>query len=241
MIATFAPAKRLTLTKAGGGGGTVTSTPVGLDCGPTCSIPFPIGAIITLTATPDANSTFAGWSGKDAAACPGTGPCQVTMSAQRAITATFDPIAHQLATALAGDGAGAVTSDPVAIACPGTCARALQQGTMVTLTAVAEAGSVFTGLDGRLRRHRALQHRPRRRSRRDGHLHRPPSALGRPLGYRGRHVDADVGGIACPAMLRGGPALGHRRAPHGRARRGLRVRRVGQGTARMRGPRRPAR
>ena len=35
--------------------------------------------VVTLTATPDATSTFAGWSG----ACSGTGTCTLTMDTGR--------------------------------------------------------------------------------------------------------------------------------------------------------------
>ena len=40
---------------------------------------------VTLTASPGASSTFAGWSG----ACSGTGPCTVTMDAARTVGASF--------------------------------------------------------------------------------------------------------------------------------------------------------
>jgi uncharacterized repeat protein (TIGR01451 family) len=76
----------LTVTKAGTGSGMVTSSPAGIDCGATCSASFASGTTVTLTATPDAGSTFTGWSG----ACTGTGPCTVTMDQDRAVTATFD-------------------------------------------------------------------------------------------------------------------------------------------------------
>ena len=75
----------LTVAKAGGGGGTVTSTPAGIDCGSTCSANFGSGASVALAAAPAAGSFFAGWSG----ACTGTGACNVTMSAARNVTATF--------------------------------------------------------------------------------------------------------------------------------------------------------
>ena len=42
----------LTVTKAGNGTGTVTSTPPGISCGSTCSAIF--GGVVTLTATADA-------------------------------------------------------------------------------------------------------------------------------------------------------------------------------------------
>src|SRR5947199_1145836 len=60
----------LTVTKAGTGGGTVTSSPAGISCGATCSTSFTTGTVVTLSAAPAAGSTFAGWSGSG---CSGTG------------------------------------------------------------------------------------------------------------------------------------------------------------------------
>lgn len=79
----------LTVERAGGGSGTVTSSPAGIDCGNDCSAQFANTTPITLTATPDANSTFTGWSG---GGCSGTGTCQLTLSANTTVTATFGPI-----------------------------------------------------------------------------------------------------------------------------------------------------
>ena len=76
----------LTVTEAGTGSGTVTSSPSGITCPSTCSATFSSGTVVTLTATPTAGQTFAGWSG----ACSGTGTCKVTMSAAEAVTATFN-------------------------------------------------------------------------------------------------------------------------------------------------------
>jgi hypothetical protein len=75
------------VTKAGTGAGTVTSAPAGIACGADCSETVPPGTSLRLTATPDTGSVFSGWTG----ACSGTGACAVTMSAARAVTATFGP------------------------------------------------------------------------------------------------------------------------------------------------------
>src|SRR5262245_1785599 len=75
----------LTVNKVGGGGGTVTSTPAGINCGGTCSFSFNNNTMITLTATPAAGSAFTSWTG----ACNGSDGCTVTMSAARTVTATF--------------------------------------------------------------------------------------------------------------------------------------------------------
>jgi len=68
----------ITVSKAGTGSGTVTSSPSGINCGGTCTASFTgVGSAITLTATPAAGSTFAGWSGGGTPACSGTGTCTV--------------------------------------------------------------------------------------------------------------------------------------------------------------------
>ena len=76
----------LTVAKTGTGSGTVTSSPAGLDCGSTCSAPF-AAVSVTLIATPAKGSYLAGWSGD----CSGKGKCTLTMSADHAVTARFQP------------------------------------------------------------------------------------------------------------------------------------------------------
>jgi sugar lactone lactonase YvrE len=75
----------LTVMKAGSGAGTVSSSPAGIDCGADCDEAVAFGAPVTLAATPDAYSTFTGWSGD----CTGTGPCVLFMRAAMQVTATF--------------------------------------------------------------------------------------------------------------------------------------------------------
>lgn len=77
----------LTVTKTGaeGGRGTVTSSPAGITCGSTCTAQFDKGTPVTLSARAVGNTRFTGWSG----ACTGTGACVVEMTADRAVTATF--------------------------------------------------------------------------------------------------------------------------------------------------------
>jgi uncharacterized repeat protein (TIGR02543 family) len=135
---------QLTASKAGSGGGSVTSNPAGIDCGATCSASFTSGTIVTLTATSDAGSTFTGWTGD----CSGTGSCVVTMDQDRAVTATFDLASRMLSVTKAGSGSGTVTSSPAGIDCGATCAASFPNGTMVTLTATPDAGSTFTGWIG---------------------------------------------------------------------------------------------
>jgi len=81
----LSPDYTLTVTRAGSGHGTVTSSPRGIICGTLCSATYINDTVVTLTATPAIGSTFAGWSG----ACTGTGTCSVTMGAAKSVTATF--------------------------------------------------------------------------------------------------------------------------------------------------------
>ncbi|MBA4374085.1 MAG: hypothetical protein C0402_14635 [Thermodesulfovibrio sp.] len=73
----------LSISKTGGGNGTVTSSPPGIACGSDCAENYS-GIEVTLTATPDVGFVFAGWSGD--ADCPDG---VVTMTADRNCTATF--------------------------------------------------------------------------------------------------------------------------------------------------------
>ena len=78
--------KTLTVNKAGAGTGTVTSDPAGINCGGDCTETYDIDTIVTLTATPDEGSVFAGWSGD----CSGTdSTTTVTMDEDKTCTATF--------------------------------------------------------------------------------------------------------------------------------------------------------
>lgn len=76
----------LTVSKAGAGTGTVTSAPAGIACGADCVEDYAFGTEVTLTASADSDSEFAGWSGS---ACSGTDTCTVTMNATSGVTATF--------------------------------------------------------------------------------------------------------------------------------------------------------
>jgi uncharacterized repeat protein (TIGR01451 family) len=80
----------LSVSKAGTGTGAVSSSPAGISCGGTCSASFADGTSVTLTATADSTSTFAGWSG--CATVSGTS-CTVMMNAGHTVTASFSAAA----------------------------------------------------------------------------------------------------------------------------------------------------
>jgi hypothetical protein len=142
VTATFALDHNLGVTLAGSGGGVVSSAPAGIDCGADCIETYPGGTMVTLVATPDATSTFTGWSGD----CAGTGSCAVTMDAARNVTANFALRTFDLSVALTGPGM--VTSSPTGISCGTTCTAPFVVGSMVTLTAIPNVGARFAGWSG---------------------------------------------------------------------------------------------
>jgi hypothetical protein len=134
----------LTVNREGSGTGTVTSSPAGIDCGSVCSASFGGDSTVTLTATANAGSIFAGWTG---GGCSGTGSCTVTMSNATTVSATFNRT-FTLSVALGGSGSGTVTSSDGVINCGSICSETVTATTPVTLTAVAASNSTFTGWSG---------------------------------------------------------------------------------------------
>ena len=130
------------------GSGTVSSKPAGInDCGigvGVCTARFATGTSVTLTAAPDANSQFSGWSG----VCTGTGSCVLDMESDKQVTAGFagNPT---LIVQFGGNGSGKVTSNPLGIDCPSNqCAVQFARGTVIMLSASADTISTFTGWSG---------------------------------------------------------------------------------------------
>ncbi|MDP1682196.1 MAG: SBBP repeat-containing protein [Burkholderiales bacterium] len=134
----------LNISKAGTGSGTVSSFPSGVNCGADCTEPYNNGTVVTLTAIATSGSAFAGWSGD--ADC---GDGSVTMSGNRNCTATFVTIpVYALNISKAGTGSGTVSSSPSGVNCGADCTEPYNDGTVVTLTAIATSGSVFAGWSG---------------------------------------------------------------------------------------------
>ncbi len=93
----------LTVNKiqTGSGSGSVSSTPTGISCDPTCSASFSAGTNITLDVSLS-SGRFAGWSG---GGCSGTSSsCTLTLSANTAVTATFETNPLTITTAALADG-----------------------------------------------------------------------------------------------------------------------------------------
>jgi len=134
----------LTVKVEGDASGTVTSSPSGINCGSDCTESFAQGTGVTLTATPAAGATFAGWGG----ACTGSNTtCTLAMNGPKSVTATFTnkPV---LTVSKSGTGQGSVTSSPSGINCGGDCNEPYNEGTTVTLTASPGPDSTFGGWTG---------------------------------------------------------------------------------------------
>jgi hypothetical protein len=135
----------LSVAKTGDGFGTVKSTPLGIDCGNDCTASFLQGQIVTLTASAGNKSAFTYWSG----ACAGTqSTYNLTMSSDLAVTARFVSESTNSTKQLyrlfvIRLGNGTITSNDDMIACPTDCNEKYYEGTTITLTAMANAGSKF--------------------------------------------------------------------------------------------------
>jgi hypothetical protein len=140
---TFIRQYTLTVTIEGTGTGSVTSNPAGITCGGDCSEVYDDGTEVTLTTEADAGSVFSGWSGD-----PDCSDSMVTVNADKTCTAIFTLEQHTLTVVKAGAGSGTVTSNPAGITCGGDCSEVYDDGTEVTLTAAADAGSVFSSWSG---------------------------------------------------------------------------------------------
>lgn len=133
---------RLSVERGGDGTGTVTGP--GIDCGSDCAERYDPGTVVTLTATPGAESTFLEWTG---ACTTTTTTCTVTMDAAKSVTAKFS-VRPVLNVSKAGTGQGTVTSNPSGISCGGNCSAPYDLGTQVTLTADPGSNSTFGGWSG---------------------------------------------------------------------------------------------
>jgi len=132
----------VTATKTGNGTGTLTAS--GLSCsGNTCTGSYPYNTSVSITATPDSRSTVSGWTGCDSAS---DNSCTVAVTSSKSISAVFALKKHEVRVVRLGKGAGAVTG--TGISCGSDCSENLETGTVVSLTATPEPGSVFGGWSG---------------------------------------------------------------------------------------------
>jgi Divergent InlB B-repeat domain len=144
----------VTTAKVGTGAGTVSGSPAGISCDPTCSYTYYAGTVVTLAATPSTGSTFSGWSG---GGCSGTDPCGLAGNGSVTVTATFDSSptstpspssSSAYSLTVTKQGPGTVYSSPAEIKCGSACSATYASGTGVTLTAVPAKGARFGGWSG---------------------------------------------------------------------------------------------
>ena len=84
--ANFGLLQPLNVTVGGGGSGTVTSNPTGINCDPQCAFNFFQNSTVTLTPVAAPGSVFSGWSG----ACSGSGACSIAMNQPQTVEGDFD-------------------------------------------------------------------------------------------------------------------------------------------------------
>jgi Bacterial Ig-like domain (group 2)/Divergent InlB B-repeat domain len=86
------PLPALTVYVVGLGSGTVVSAPVGINCvaGAGCTGSFVLGSTVTLTATPEAGSTFGGWSANCLPDSAATGSCSLVINNNTPVGAIFN-------------------------------------------------------------------------------------------------------------------------------------------------------
>ena len=101
VTATFDPPHfDLYVTKSGGGLGTVTSSPAGINCGAACMASFPAATSVTLTATPQSSLySFLGWTGSG---CSGSGTCTIALNANATVNALFINVDPPITTITGG-------------------------------------------------------------------------------------------------------------------------------------------
>lgn len=135
-----------TLTVSVSAGGSVRSTPAGIDCGADCSAQFAPTTTVTLTATPASGRVFSGWGGD----CSGSAAsCTLSMQQSRTVTASFNappPSSFTLAVSVTGNGT--VNSQPAGIDCGNTCSAPFAANASVTLGVTPATGQVFSGWGG---------------------------------------------------------------------------------------------
>ncbi|HUI85417.1 MAG TPA: choice-of-anchor tandem repeat GloVer-containing protein [Candidatus Binatia bacterium] len=130
-----------TLYTSTSGSGTVSSTDGSINCPGTCSHIYPDNTPVTLNASPAQGWAFTGWSG----ACTGTGSCNIVMTQDQSVAASFSPLYTLTVTT---NGNGSVRSTDGFINCPGVCSHVYVANSSVTLNNFPAQGWSFNSWSG---------------------------------------------------------------------------------------------
>ncbi len=143
----------LTIEITGGHNSGVISTPAGIACGETCSFAFPAGRAVSLSTYLEVGDEFVGWGG----ACSGSGECQVTMEADKTVTAEF-ATPHNVDVVIFYDvyndpptftlGTGTVLVNGSEVCAQPWCTYIFDEGETVTFEAIPDGNSTFEGWGG---------------------------------------------------------------------------------------------
>ncbi len=137
-------AERLDITISGSG--SVYENNFDINCSANCTMPVPTGVDVLLVALPDASNAFDSWT--DACSSILNIPCGLNISAQTTAGAVFTSGVTTSVLNVSTTGDGLITSDIMGIYCGNTCRGVFEVGTMVTLTATPQQGSIFSGWAG---------------------------------------------------------------------------------------------
>jgi hypothetical protein len=124
----------LTVIRSGTGSGTVTSSPAGISCGTNCSETYSRVQRVRLTARPDDDSVFAGWSGGN---CSGKGICAIRVDSPTMIIANFVEKAPHIGISPASIDFGGVKVE-----------RSIRKRLAITNNGTEDLSAVASGLEG---------------------------------------------------------------------------------------------
>jgi hypothetical protein len=135
----------LTVLRNPGVGGSVTSTPSGIDCGSSCISRFDLGTAVELSTQNAPGYRHSGWSG---GGCAGNGVCDLTLEADTTVTAVWVArVTINVNSSPSGEDVS-VDSSSAFKACSGgppTTSCIVDDGDSVTVTALSSGFIAWSG------------------------------------------------------------------------------------------------
>lgn len=151
MTAANVQSNAVIVARSGSGSGKVASADGLVACGSKCVAVYEAGTMVSLTAKPDSNNAFAGWSG----ACSGSQlTCTIPANGITNVSAKFESSSsgsgstNYLLSVKTAGGKGLISGAGGLITCGKTCAANLASGATVTLQATPESGFRFVNWSG---------------------------------------------------------------------------------------------